>query len=254
MEHKNTAPAAGRYALLDELRGLTFISMVLYHGAWDLVWLFGVRWRWYVGLPGTVWQQSGCWTFILLSGFCAPLGHHPLRRGAVVFGAGALVTAVTALVMPESVVWFGVLTLLGTSMLAVGLAGPLLRRVPPWAGLAASALLFVLTRSINAGYLGLGGWVLAALPQGLYRDYFTAYLGFPSAGFFSTDYFSVLPWLFLFLAGYYLHGVVGRTRMGPLRQSVCPPLGWVGRHSLLLYLLHQPVLYAAFSLAFGVLR
>ena len=41
-----------------------------------------------------VWQQSICWVFILLSGFCLPLGHHPFRRGAVVFGAGALVTAV----------------------------------------------------------------------------------------------------------------------------------------------------------------
>ena len=103
---------AARYRLLDELRGLDLISMMLYHGMWDVVFLFGVAQKWYTGRPGFVWQQSICWVFILLSGFCLPLGHHPFRRGAVVFGAGALVTAVTLLFLPEDVVWFGVLTLL----------------------------------------------------------------------------------------------------------------------------------------------
>lgn len=101
---------AARYRLLDELRGLDLISMMLYHGMWDVVFLFGVVQKWYTGRPGFVWQQSICWVFILLSGFCLPLGHHPFRRGAVVFGAGALVTAVTLLFLPEDVVWFGVLT------------------------------------------------------------------------------------------------------------------------------------------------
>lgn len=99
---------AARYRLLDELRGLDLISMMLYHGMWDVVFLFGVAQKWYTGRPGFVWQQSICWVFILLSGFCLPLGHHPFRRGAVVFGAGALVTAVTLLFLPEDVVWFGV--------------------------------------------------------------------------------------------------------------------------------------------------
>ena len=108
---------AARYRLLDELRGLDLISMMLYHGMWDVVFLFGVAQKWYTGRPGFVWQQSICWVFILLSGFCLPLGHHPFRRGAIVFGAGALVTAVTLLFLPEDVVWFGVLTLLGSSML-----------------------------------------------------------------------------------------------------------------------------------------
>lgn len=247
-------PAGRRYALLDEVRGLTFISMFLYHAAWDLVWLFGVRWRWYVGPVGAVWQQSICCTFILLSGFCAPLGRHTLRRGGIVFAAGMLVTAATLLAMPSSVVWFGVLTLLGSCMLLVGLTDRWLRRVPPWAGVAASLILFALTRRVNAGTLGLGRWVLIALPRGLYRNYGTAYLGFPPADFFSTDYFSLLPWLFLFLAGYYLHYAVGQPRMAALRRSVCPPLGWVGRHTLALYLAHQPVIYGVLMGGVMVMR
>ena len=194
--------SSSRYALLDELRGLDLISMMLYHGMWDAVYLFGVVVPWYSAGQGRLWQQSICWVFILLSGFCLPLGHHPLKRGAAVFGAGVLVTAVTLLFMPENVVWFGVLR-----------------------------------------------W---ALPQGLYANYLTAYLGFYPVSFYSSDYFPLLPWLFLFWAGYYLHLLVGRKRMEPLRRSVCPPLGWLGRHSLVLYLLHQPVIFGVLTLAFTV--
>ena len=110
-------PAAGRYALLDELRGLDLLSMIGYHACWDLIFLFGMSATWYTGWQGHLWQQSICWVFILLSGFCLPLGHRPLRRGLIVSGAGVLVTAVTLLFMPEDRVVFGVLTLLGAAAL-----------------------------------------------------------------------------------------------------------------------------------------
>ena len=244
---------AARYRLLDELRGLDLISMMLYHGMWDVVFLFGVAQKWYTGRPGFVWQQSICWVFILLSGFCLPLGHHPFRRGAVVFGAGALVTAVTLLFLPEDVVWFGVLTLLGSSMLLTAALDPLLRRVPPAVGVAVSALLFWVTYPTMNGFWNLPGGRLA-LPQALYASYTTAYLGFMPKSFFSTDYFPLLPWLFLFWAGYFLHHLVGRGRLAPLRRSVCPPLGWLGRHSLVLYLLHQPVILGVLTVAFRLVR
>lgn len=206
---------AARYRLLDELRGLDLISMMLYHGMWDVVFLFGVAQKWYTGRPGFVWQQSICWVFILLSGFCLPLGHHPFRRGAVVFGAGALVTAAV--------------------------------------GVAVSALLFWVTYPTMNGFWNLPGGRLA-LPQALYASYTTAYLGFMPKSFFSTDYFPLLPWLFLFWAGYFLHHLVGRGRLAPLRRSVCPPLGWMGRHSLVLYLLHQPVILGVLTVAFRLVR
>ena len=242
---------AARYRLLDELRGLDLISMMLYHGMWDVVFLFGVAQKWYTGRPGFVWQQSICWVFILLSGFCLPMGHHPFRRGAVVFGAGALVTAVTLLFLPGDVVWFGVLTLLGSAMLLTGLVQKWLQKIPPAVGLAVSLILFALTDHTMDGYWGLGPlrW---ALPQGLYANYLTAYFGFYPVSFYSSDYFPLLPWLFLFWAGYYLHPLVGRKRMEPLRRSVCPPLGWLGRHSLVLYLLHQPVIFGVLTLVFTV--
>lgn len=239
---------AGRYALLDELRGLDLVSMMLYHACWDLVFLFDVNMRWYAGTPGRLWQQTICWVFILLSGFCAPFGRHMLRRGVTVFAAGALVTAVTLVFMPGNRVIFGVLTFLGSAMLLTGVLEPLLKKIQPAAGLAVSAVLFALTYHLDERWLGFGGLRLA-LPDAWYANYFTAFFGFLPFDFYSTDYFGLLPWLFLFWAGYYLHKAVGRRRMEPLRRPVCPALGWMGRHSLLLYLLHQPVIYGVLSAA-----
>lgn len=240
---KQSIQPGGRYALLDELRGLDLISMMFFHGMWDLVFLFGLPVQWYQDKPGYIWQQTICWIFILLSGFCVPLGHKTAQRGAEVFGAGALVTLVTWALMPADLVLFGVLTFLGSAMLLTALVRPLLDRVPAGVGLAVSAALFFLTRNVNQGFLGFEGLLLAPVPAGFYANTLTAFLGFPQPGFYSTDYFSLIPWLFLFWAGFFLHKVVGRENMEPLRCSVCPPLGWMGRHSLLLYLLHQPVIY-----------
>lgn len=156
---RQKAPA-GRYALLDELRGLDLVSMMLYHACWDMMFLFGIWMDWYAGMPGRLWQQTICWVFILLSGFCAPFGRHMLRRGVTVFAAGALVTAVTLVFMPEGRIIFGVLTFLGTAMLLTGVLEPLLKKVMPAVGLAVSAVLFAVCYPVGSG---LGGpWRLEA--------------------------------------------------------------------------------------------
>lgn len=149
---------AGRYALLDELRGLDLVSMMLYHACWDMMFLFGIWMDWYIGWPGRLWQQSICWVFILLSGFCVQLGHRTLKRGAQVFAAGALVTVVTLVFMPEDRVVFGVLTFLGSAMLLTGVLEPLLKKIPPAAGLAVSLLLFAATYHTQDGFWQLGPW------------------------------------------------------------------------------------------------
>lgn len=229
-----------RYQVLDTIRGCALASMILYHASWDLVYLFGADWPWYHGFAAHVWQQSICWTFILLSGYCFSLGRRQFRRGMTVFLCGALITAVTWAFMPENLVLFGVLTLLGTSMLLTSGFQHLLQKLPPRAGLAGSFLLFLLTRDVNAGYLGFEGTRIFRFWDGA-RDLGTAFAGFPPADFFSTDYFSFLPWYFLFLTGYFLF----RLRPEEARETRRVPLVTaMGRHSLLIYMLHQPVIYA----------
>ncbi|MHA5220614.1 heparan-alpha-glucosaminide N-acetyltransferase domain-containing protein [Dysosmobacter sp. Phy] len=243
MAVSNTAPNKTRYALPDTLRGLTLLSMIAYHGCWDMVYILGADWPWYQSSGAYLWQQSICWTFILLSGFSFSLGRRHWRRGRLVFGCGAVVTAVTLVVMPGQEIWFGVLTLLGSCMLLGALLERPLGRVPAGAGLVLSAALFVLTRSVNRGYLGFEGLRLAALPGELYRNMATAYLGFPFPGFRSTDYFSLVPWLFLFLTGYFLFRLTGKHLAAAPDLGRCAPLEALGRRSLLVYMLHQPVLY-----------
>ena len=133
-----------RLHLLDALRGLCLISMIGFHGMWNLVYLFGVDAPWYRETPGYIWQQSICWPFILLSGFCWSFSRNHLKRGALVFGGGLIVTAVTCLLMPQNRIVFGVLTCIGSCMLLLIPLEKWAKKVPAFAGLGISFLLFVL--------------------------------------------------------------------------------------------------------------
>jgi uncharacterized membrane protein len=235
-----------RWDGLDTLRGATLVSMIAYHACWDLAYIFQADMPWYGTYAAYVWQQSICWTFILLSGYCFHLGRHRLQRGLATFGCGALVSAVTWVLMPEDRIFFGVLSLLGAAQLLTIPLERLLRQAPPRAGLAVSFSAFLLCRGVNSGYLGFEGARLLTLPTGLYRNLLTACLGFPAADFFSTDYFSLLPWFFLFLTGYFLFPL---RREDPPRLRL-PVVTAMGRHSLLVYLLHQPLVYGVLYLLF----
>lgn len=237
-----------RYEKLDALRGITFISMFIYHALWDVNYIFGYRTAWYSGLPGFIWQQSICITFIALSGFCLRLGSHGVRRGILVSLAGAAVTAFTWYFVPDDLILFGVLTLIGASMLIQTAFRRSAEKFPSGLGFVLFLFLFIVLRHINLGYIGIWPYTMK-LPGFLYSNTATAFLGFPPADFYSTDYFSLLPWFCLFAAGFYLCGMLrGRKAMKSLEKCNLPFLKWIGRHSLLLYLLHQPVIYVLLSL------
>lgn len=245
LTENKTRKVKHRYALLDSLRGLALINMIIYHGVWNMVYIYGFDWDWYRGKEAYLWQQSICWTFILLSGFCWSMGKRQLKNGLLVFGGGLLVTAVTLLVMPSNRVISGVLTCIGSCILLLIPLDRFLRKLPPaWGGIA-SFFLFLLTQGVNGGYLGIGGIRLMELPEGWYQGVLGIWLGFPHHGFYSTDYFSILPWFFLFLTGYFLYQLC--QERGWLQKKVLGVRVWgleiLGRNSLLIYLLHQPILY-----------
>lgn len=242
-----------RYQKLDGIRGIALLNMIAYHTIWDLVYMYHVDWNWYKSYGAYIWQQGICWTFIFLSGFCWSLGSHALKRGITVFLGGAAITLVTLVVMPQNRVVFGVLTLTGSCMLLMNVLDKWLKRFPSAAGMAVSFLLFLLTRNINEGYLGFEKWNLYRLPPALYRNLYrniaTAYLGFPQKGFYSTDYFSLFPWLFLFITGYFAFRYFkAKGVMRFFEDSVLRPVEWLGKHSFEIYMVHQPVIYAALEL------
>lgn len=233
-----------RHHDIDTLRGAALISMILYHACWDFVYLLGCDWSWYRSFGAYVWQQSICWTFILLSGYCFFLGRQPIRRGLITFGCGVVVSAVTYILLPEDPIFCGVLTFLGLATLVSAPVKKLLASIPPRLGLIGSFGLFMLLRDVNDGFLGFEGLRIAALPQG--TNLLTAVLGFPPASFHSSDYFSLLPWIFLFWTGVFL------SRLRPERDDLItrpvPVVTAMGRRSLLIYMAHQPVLYALLPL------
>ena len=236
------------YGLLDTVRGVCILSMVAYHGMYDLVDIFGLPSAWYTGLPGYIWQQSICWTFILLSGMCWQLSRRHVKRGLLLVGCGAAITLITWLVMPSQRILYGVLNQLGLSALLLIPLDKVFRKIPAWAGLGGTLLLFALTKNVSRGSLGFEGLVLCRLPRWLYATDLLAVVGFPSPGFWSTDYFPLLPWFFLFCAGYFLWSLLDKSpRAKELLRPGLRPLSFLGRHSLVIYLIHQPALMAVFT-------
>ena len=160
----------------------------------------------------------------------------------LVYGA-AVLTFVTAVFMPSEAIWFGVLHLNAAAVLLTCLVYPLLQRLPAGAGLAASAALFALTNQLPEGYLGFENWRLCAVPAGLYRANLF-WLGLPDlTRFTSADYFPVVPWVFLFWCGVFLARLWRPGRGEP--PAALRPLCAIGRNTLLVYMLHQPVIYGA---------
>ena len=128
-----------------------------------------------------------------------------------------------------------------------------------YAAMAVCAVLFFLTRNINGGWLGFERFLIAPLPAVLYKNLLTAFFGFPAPGFYSTDYFSLIPWWFLYLCGYFFYGIWRERKQSypgekDRRQRTVPCLlkifRWIGRHALLIYALHQPVLMLVLTLVF----
>lgn len=225
---------------LDALRGLLILCMVAIHLTYDLVDLYRV-----VTLENPFWYRLGtAWggvPFVVISGICASFGSRPVRRGATVFACGMLCTLVTALMYllrftgKGIVIYFGILHCLGVCMML----WPLLKKVPA---------------PVQA-VLGIG-----IIALGLYtRDHlrvdfpWLVPLGIPNWGFSSSDYFPLLPNL-----GYFLVGAALGKRLYPARQTLFPRVNdrnpilrfftFCGRHSLLIYLIHQPVLAGLLAL------
>ena len=175
--------------------------------------------------------------FLLISGISVTLGRHPVKRGLQVFLCGFLCTAATVGMYllgaagKDIIIYYGVLHCLGTSMLL----WPLFRK-------GSNGLLAFLA----LGMITLGLWLRT---KGFSFPWLTV-LGFCPYGFASSDFFPLFPNLGYFLLG----AVLGRKLYGqkesrfPTEHPPLPFLQWCGRHSLTIYLLHQPILAAAVAL------
>ncbi|HJD28603.1 MAG TPA: DUF1624 domain-containing protein [Candidatus Blautia avicola] len=242
MTESVTGKTKTRYYLVDALRGLALINMVLYHFSYDVFVIYGQNPDWLGSTAAFLWQQGICWSFILISGFSWRFGAaNSLKRGLLLNGLGLLITAVTWLAIPDEVIFFGILNFIGCGVLLTIPFSKSGEKIPPLLGAGICLILFALTYHIPSGYLQIGGGILR-LPDGLYSGIFTI-LGFPGPGFYSSDYFPVLPWIFLYWTGWFLHPVLMKSKgIRSLLSIRIPLLSVIGRKTIWVYVLHQPIL------------
>ena len=222
---------------LDALRGICILGMVIIHFVYDLVDLYGII-QWNYPPCFIILRDWGGVVFILISGICATFSRRSARRGIIVLGCGLAITAVTAgmyllgLSDESIIISFGILHCLGCCMLL----WPAFRRLPLWElGILGTAM------------VGLGWW---------FRTFTVAssrlfWLGLASAGFISADFFPLLPNFGYFLLGALLGKTLYRDKKPLLSRRDGPVLRFFqccGKHSLVIYLLHQPVLMGCIEL------
>lgn len=237
---RDTTGKPHRIAWIDIARGIALLGMVIFHFTFDLQ-LFGVI------APGTV-QQSG-WalfarlvagSFLFLSGVSLVLAHgQGLRARAFrarllkICAAALAVTVATLAVFPDRFVYFGILHALALATV-VGL--PFLK-LPGLAAIAAAVAVWVLDSAIGTGF---------DLPAALW------WTGLSAGIRPSVDFIPAIPWMAPALLGIGLAKTFDLTRLPLPPSRVARVLGCPGRHSLAVYLLHQPLLLALLWLALRI--
>ncbi len=229
-----------RIAAVDYARSAALLGMVVYHFTYDLT-LFGVL------PPGTAMQ--GAWqalarlvagSFLALAGVSLVMAHGDrvriepfLRRLAVVSLAAGAVSLVTWLMAPEFFVYFGILHSIAVS----SVIGAVFLRLPAWLTLGAAALVLAVPLLAEAY-----GWSLER----------PVWLGLARAPRPTMDFEPVFPWTGVFLAGMGCAQLGARFRLWTglaawrvTGQWLHSAMAWPGRHSLMIYLVHQPVLFGA---------
>ena len=221
---------------VDSLRGIAIILMVIFNYSFALSYLhiFTVNdglLYWYV-FPRFIATM-----FIFIAGLSLTLMHSQNKkevhkkfflRGFKIFSLGLLITIITYLTFPEAFVIFGILHLIGISIIL--------------------GSFFLKFRKLNL----LLGFLIIAL--GIYLENFSfdfswlLWLGFIPKNYFTFDYFPILPWFGVTLLGIFFGNSLYKNGKRNFKikdlsnSSIVKFLSFLGRKSLTIYLLHQPLL------------
>lgn len=217
-----------RLAEIDLLRGIAILLMIIFHTVFDLAYFY----HWPIDYINGFWYYQGkasAVLFMLVSGISCTLNHNPFKRGVKVLGVGIIITVATYIFSPAMYIQFGILHLLGAGMI---LASCLKRYNIPTLAIAGTVSLAIGKSAANLN--AAAPWFIP--------------LGITPPGFASLDYYPLFPWL-----GVILYGMAAGKFFYPTKQAVWPTaigyrpvrwLNWLGRRSLIIYLLHQPLILA----------
>ena len=228
------APAAMRVAGIDGLRGVAILAMIAYHFSYDLRFYRVVTWNfehdpfWLFArtlIAGTFLMVAGI-GLVLADRAGAPPAHFWKRVG-VIAACAVAVSVGSYLVFPRTFIYFGILHCIAVASLV---AWPLVRY--PWL-------------SIGAGMLVVVAGVTYSDPA--FNDRLMSMLGFMTFKPPTEDYVPLFPWAGAMLIGVAAGHALVRTAFRPLAPLGSLPrwIGAMGRHSLAIYMVHQPVLLGA---------
>lgn len=247
-----------RVYILDALRGLAVLGMIVHHSLESFMIVFGENYYEYREQLDFVYtslktdafkivQLVFVAIFLLVSGICTNYSRNVLKRGIVVFSAAMLLTVATCWVIPKFGltglnIYFGILHMFGLSMILYWFFQKALKKINPIVGAILSLILFILyyiyykTEPVSESWL--------TLPFGIIPSAMTSY----------GDYYPLFPYFFMFLMGTFVGRYIQMQKFPKWFYSVrVPVLEFVGRNSLLVYVLHQPIIFPIMLIVYNLL-
>lgn len=225
-----------RLLWLDAARGLAVIAMIAFHLIWDLAHFGYVEQSIPWSTPVRTFGHGIAFSFLFIAGFSLALAHRDhirwsafWRRFGLIAGAAALVSIGTYVVFPDAWVFFGILHVIATASLV---ALPFLR-APWW-----------LTLGVGTASLA-APWFISS--PALNSDWLL-WLGLGDREPMTQDWRPFFPWSGALLMGVAVGQMSSTARGGTLdKLRGAKSLALIGRHSLIIYILHQPALFALFT-------
>ena len=245
---------------IDLLRGITLCWVIFMHFTYDMRYIFKVNAFDYLDGKAywTFWEPLVLCVFVGLAGICCSFSRNNLKRGIKLAVVAAILTLVTYLadryMKLGCLILFNVIHVLAVSILIYTLISFVERRFG------------IDERKVDLLLFFIAVWVMTIGPQlfrfnGIFENNILLPIGiygktYPDMG----DYMPLIPWFGVFLAG----AVVGRVLYKDKKtlfpdapealHKISKPFEFIGRHSLIIYIVHQPLIIGAAYLIFFVGR
>lgn len=212
-----------RVTELDFLRGIALIIMVYFHTIRSMHEIFGYQVS-YTTLPMFYIGKFAVILFIFISGISFSFSRNPYRRIILLTGISLILSTVTYIYDSTAFIKFGIIHFF-----------------------AVSSLLAILFKKTNKYMLIIIGIliILAGLrvTQTTVNVNYLFFLGFTNASFQSTDYYPLIPRFGVYLLGMSMAKIVYKDKKSIIWNILnVKPVNFVGRHTLAIYLFHQPII------------
>ena len=240
-----------RYWEIDLFRGIAVIMMIVYHIFFDVTFLAIIDLPVH-SLPFLLFLYPIGTIFLVLVGVSLTLKYSQIKdhihglgrfisffkQGSRIFLIGLLITLVTYLYPHNGFIMFGVLHCIGLSII---LAYPFIRH--KYTSIISGSLCIVLGIFVSVIQVDMP-WLL--------------WIGLRPIGFYTIDYFPLLPWFGVVLVGisigntFYPDGKRVYHRKEQRNHRLIHAITYLGQHSLVIYRLHQPIIFGLLYLEFMI--